>query len=68
MLYYLSKTKKVGSPVLTSSENKEVEYRKLRIKYAFSVAGAVGIRIFCRVMEVLYHRQIRSSAQRRNPG
>ena len=27
MLYYLSKTKKVGSPVLTSSEGKEVEYR-----------------------------------------
>ena len=35
MLYYLSKTKKVGSPVLTSSEGKEVEYRILRAKCAF---------------------------------
>jgi len=34
MLYYASKTKKVGSPVLTFSESKEVEYRNHRAGYA----------------------------------
>ena len=64
MLYYLSKRKKVGSPVLTSSVVKrfDIEYFA-RDMCVFSVAGAAGIRIFVCVMEVLYHRKIRSSAQ-----
>ena len=53
---------------LTFSESEKVRYRSFGAKLRFFGCGCCRHPHFCRVMEVLYHRQIRSSAQRRNSG
>lgn len=63
MLYYLGKTKKVGYPASPQANAKRFDIEAFAQMLRVFGCGCCRHPHFCRVMEVLYHRQIRSSAQ-----